>query len=90
MVALAYGLTIADTGPFRDERRDAVVGFWDKLMGRGKKATGDVADDASLRREGMHQEQKGMAEDRAETAEEVAQEERERAAEHEIKKEAEG
>lgn len=64
------------------------MGFWDKLMGRGKKATGDVADDASLRREGMHQEQKGMAEDRAESAEEVAQEERERAAEHEIKKEA--
>ena len=65
------------------------MGFLDRLMGRGKKAAGDLTDDASLRREGMHQEQKGAAEERAESAEEVAQEERERAAEHEIKKEAE-
>jgi uncharacterized protein YjbJ (UPF0337 family) len=65
------------------------MGFWDRLMGRGKQAAGDVADDASLKREGMHQEQKGMAEDRAETAEEVAQEAREDAAEHEVKKETE-
>jgi uncharacterized protein YjbJ (UPF0337 family) len=65
------------------------MGFLDKLMGRGKKAAGDVADDPSLRREGMHQEQKGMAEERAESAETVAQRERERAAEHELKKDAE-
>jgi uncharacterized protein YjbJ (UPF0337 family) len=65
------------------------VGFLDRLMGRGKKAAGDLKDDASLRREGMHQEQKGMAEERAESAEAVAQEEREHAAEHEMKKEAE-
>jgi uncharacterized protein YjbJ (UPF0337 family) len=65
------------------------MGFLDRLMGRGKKAAGDVTGDASMRREGMHQEQKGEAEDRAERAEEVAQEERETAAEHEIKKEAE-
>jgi uncharacterized protein YjbJ (UPF0337 family) len=64
------------------------MGFLDKLLGRGKQAAGDVAGDSSLRREGKHQEQKGMAEDRAESAEEVAQEERERAAEHEIKKDA--
>jgi uncharacterized protein YjbJ (UPF0337 family) len=66
------------------------VGFLDKLMGRGKKAAGDLANDRSMRREGMHQEQKGMAEERAERAEGVAQDERERAAEHEMKKEAEG
>ena len=66
------------------------MGFLDKLMGRGKKAAGDLKDDASLRREGMHQEQKGMAEERAESAETVAQEEREKAAEHELKKETEG
>jgi uncharacterized protein YjbJ (UPF0337 family) len=42
------------------------VSFWDKLMGRGKKAAGDVADDESLHREGAHQEAEGMAEDRAE------------------------
>jgi uncharacterized protein YjbJ (UPF0337 family) len=65
------------------------VGFWDRLMGRGKKAAGDVADDSSMRREGMHQEQQGMAEDRAESAEQMAQEEREQAAEHEAQKEAE-
>jgi uncharacterized protein YjbJ (UPF0337 family) len=65
------------------------MGFLDRLMGRGKKAAGDLTDDASMRREGMHQEQKGEAEDRAEQAEEVAQEERKTAAEHEIKKEAE-
>jgi uncharacterized protein YjbJ (UPF0337 family) len=63
------------------------VGFLDKLMGRGKKAAGDLKDDASLRREGMHQEQQAKAEERAESAEETAQEEREKAAEHELKKE---
>jgi uncharacterized protein YjbJ (UPF0337 family) len=58
------------------------VSFLDKLMGRGKKAAGDVAGDDSLRNEGEHQEQAGMAEDRAKSAEEMAQEERDRAAEH--------
>jgi uncharacterized protein YjbJ (UPF0337 family) len=58
------------------------MGFLDKLMGRGKKAAGDVTGDSSLRSEGMHQEQEGMAEDRATQAEQTAQEERERAAEH--------
>ena len=58
------------------------MSFWDKLMGRGKKAAGDAADDESLRREGAHQEQEGMAEDRASSAEESAQEAREEAAEH--------
>ena len=65
------------------------MGFLDRLMGRGKKAAGDLTGDASMRREGMHEEQKGMAEERAESAEDLAQEERERAAEHEIKKETE-
>jgi uncharacterized protein YjbJ (UPF0337 family) len=66
------------------------VGFLDKLMGRGKKAAGDLKDDASLRREGMHQEQQAKAEERAESAETTAEEEREKAAEHELKKETEG
>jgi uncharacterized protein YjbJ (UPF0337 family) len=65
------------------------MGFWDKLMGRGKQAAGDLADDTSLRREGAHQEQKAMAEDRAESAEDTAQEARKDAAEHDLKKEAE-
>jgi uncharacterized protein YjbJ (UPF0337 family) len=58
------------------------VSFWDKLLGRTKKAAGDVAGDPSMRREGMHQEREGMAEDRAASAEESAQSAREEAAEH--------
>ena len=58
------------------------MSFWDKLLGRTKKAAGDVADDSSMRQEGMHQEREGMAEERAAGAEERAQEAREEAAEH--------
>ena len=32
------------------------MSFWDKLMGRGKKAADDIADDPSLHGEGSHQE----------------------------------
>jgi uncharacterized protein YjbJ (UPF0337 family) len=35
----------------------------DKLTGRAKKAAGDLADDASLRREGRQEERKGEAKD---------------------------
>ena len=56
----------------------------DKLTGRAKQAAGDLADDASLRREGKKEERKGeakddlaRAEDRADAkAEEVADLER--------------
>jgi uncharacterized protein YjbJ (UPF0337 family) len=58
------------------------MSFWDKLLGRGKKATGDLTGDSSMAREGTHQEQEAMASERAESAEEKAQQERERAAEH--------
>jgi uncharacterized protein YjbJ (UPF0337 family) len=58
------------------------MGFLDKLLGRGKKAAGDVSGDSSLRREGMHQEREGIAEERASAAEEQAQAAREEAAEH--------
>ena len=58
------------------------MSFLDKLLGRGKKATGDVTGDESLREEGMHQEQAGMAEDRAEAAEDSAQAARDEAAKH--------
>ena len=64
------------------------MGFLDKLLGRGKKAAGDVTGDSSMRSEGMHQEQEGMAEDRAAQAEQMAQEERERAAEHRTERDA--
>jgi uncharacterized protein YjbJ (UPF0337 family) len=63
------------------------MGWLDKLLGRSKKAAGDVTGDSSMRSEGMHQEQQAMAEDRAESAEQMAQEERTRAAEHEAERE---
>jgi uncharacterized protein YjbJ (UPF0337 family) len=58
----------------------------DKLLGRGKKAVGDAAGDESLRREGMPQEHEAAAEDRAARHDELAQEERERAAEHHVQR----
>jgi len=62
------------------------MGLLDKLLGRGKKAGGDVTGDSSLRREGMHQEQEAAATERAEAAEETAQEERTQAAEQRAKR----
>jgi len=35
----------------------------DKISGRAKKAAGDLADDASLRRQGRQEERKGEAKD---------------------------
>jgi uncharacterized protein YjbJ (UPF0337 family) len=58
------------------------MSFLDKLLGRGKKAAGDAMGDSSMRHEGMHQEQEAAASERADHAEQMAQEERERAAEH--------
>ena len=63
------------------------MSWLDKLLGRGKQAAGDVTGDASLRREGVHQEREGNAADRAERHEELAQEERERAAIHRAERE---
>jgi uncharacterized protein YjbJ (UPF0337 family) len=39
------------------------MGLFDKITGRAKKAAGDLADDASLRREGRQEERKGEAKD---------------------------
>ena len=63
------------------------MSFWDRLMGRGKKAAGEAAEDPSLRREGVHQEAEGVAEERAESAEDTAQAAREEAAEHRAERE---
>ncbi len=54
----------------------------DKLLGREKKAAGDLTSDSSMKGEGMHQEQGGMASERTEGAEDTAQQERDRTAEH--------
>ena len=58
------------------------MSFLDKLLGRSKKAAGDMTGDSSMKSEVMHQEQEAAATDRADQADQVAQEERERAAEH--------
>ena len=63
------------------------MGLLDRLLGRGKKAAGDLMGDASLRREGTHQEREGAAEDRAAQHEEMAQESREQAAQERTQRE---
>jgi uncharacterized protein YjbJ (UPF0337 family) len=44
----------------------------DKILGRTKKAAGDMADDPSLRREGRQQERKGEAKDELSNAQDRA------------------
>jgi uncharacterized protein YjbJ (UPF0337 family) len=62
------------------------MGFLDKLLGRGKKAAGDLMGDSSMRREGAAQEREANAEDRAAQHEELAQEHREQAAEARVER----
>ena len=50
------------------------MGFLDKLLGREKKDTGDMAGAASPHDDGMHQGHEGMAEEAAPAAEEHAPE----------------
>ena len=57
------------------------MGLLDKILGRGKKAAGDVTGDSSMRREGAAQEREGAAEDRAAQHDDMAQEQRDQAAE---------
>jgi uncharacterized protein YjbJ (UPF0337 family) len=63
------------------------MGLLDKILGRGKKAAGDVTGDASLRREGAAQEREGAAEDSAAKHEELAAEQRQQAAEAHVDRE---
>ncbi len=53
------------------------MGLLDKLLGRTKKAAGDMMGDFSQRREGMHKEMEGSAGERASEHEAMAQKERE-------------
>jgi uncharacterized protein YjbJ (UPF0337 family) len=46
------------------------MGLTDKITGRVKKAAGDLADDASLRRRGRNEERKGEAKDELERSRE--------------------
>jgi uncharacterized protein YjbJ (UPF0337 family) len=63
------------------------MGFLDKLLGRGKKATGDLTGDTSMQQEGAAQERQANAEDKAAEHEELAQEQREQAAEASVERE---
>jgi len=64
------------------------MGLLDMLLGRGKKAAGDLLGDSSLRREGTHQEREGVAEEQATQHEDQAQEARQRAAEERARRES--
>ncbi|HMJ00976.1 MAG TPA: hypothetical protein VK488_14155 [Gaiellaceae bacterium] len=59
------------------------MGFLDKLLGREKKDTGEMAGGTSAHDEGMHQEHEGMAEGAAPAGEEHATEAHGQGAEHE-------
>jgi uncharacterized protein YjbJ (UPF0337 family) len=48
------------------------VSIIDKITGRAKKAAGDLADDADLRREGRLEERKGEAKEELDTAQDRA------------------
>ena len=48
------------------------MGIMDKITGRTKKAAGDLAGDASLRREGKQEERKGEAKDELANAQDKA------------------
>lgn len=57
----------------------------DKVLGRTKKAAGDLTGDASLRREGTKDEKKGEAKDKLDKAEEAVQDKAEEVADLEKK-----
>jgi uncharacterized protein YjbJ (UPF0337 family) len=63
------------------------MGLLDKILGRGKKAAGDVMGDSSMRREGAAQEREANAQERAERHEELAAEQRQQAAEARVERE---
>jgi hypothetical protein len=51
------------------------MGWLDKLLGRGKKTAGDMADDSSMKREGMGEEQAAPSSGMPPSPEPPAQEE---------------
>ena len=63
------------------------MGFLDKLLGRSKKAEGDMTGDSSMQREGAPQEPQAMGEERAESAEQMAQGAREEAEQRQAERE---
>jgi uncharacterized protein YjbJ (UPF0337 family) len=61
------------------------MGILDKITGRAKQAAGDLSDDASLRREGKHEERKGEKKEELGHAQEKADEKAEEVADLERK-----
>lgn len=61
------------------------MGILDKITGRTKKAAGDLADDASLRRQGKREERKGEKKEELDRAQEKADEKAEEVADLERK-----
>lgn len=61
------------------------MGIIDKLTGRAKQAAGDLADDASLRRQGKREERKGEKKEELSEAQERADEKAEEVADLERK-----
>jgi len=61
------------------------MGILDKITGRAKQAAGDLADDASLRRQGKREERKGEKEEELARTQEKADEKAEEVADLERK-----
>ena len=61
------------------------MGLIDKLTGRAKQAAGDLTDDASLRRQGKREEQKGEKKEQLDHAQNRADEKAEEVADLERK-----
>lgn len=61
------------------------MGIIDKLTGRAKQAAGDLSDDASLRRQGKREEEKGEKKEQLDHAQNRADEKAEEVADLERK-----
>lgn len=61
------------------------MGILDKITGRAKRAAGDLADDASLRKQGKREERKGEKKEEMDRAQERADEKAEEVADLERK-----
>lgn len=68
-----------------DTEQEDSMNLIDKLTGRAKKAAGDLADDATLRREGRKEERKGEAKEKRDEAADKAAEKSEEVADLERK-----
>jgi uncharacterized protein YjbJ (UPF0337 family) len=54
----------------RERRKEKEMSILDKITGRAKKAAGDIAGDAGLRRQGSREEEKGEKKEQLDRAQE--------------------